>query len=87
LSCTLKTGEFDCILSILQDILKRKKKKVFRTQLGVISPLPLYPKSIHWTDTEEDQPPTVGSLGGQKLALVLSEGEKADDTEPQDVVQ
>ena len=66
---------------------KKKKKKVFRTQLGVISPLPLCPKSIHWTDTEEDQPPTVGSLGGQKLALVLSEGEKADDTEPQDVVQ
>lgn len=86
MSCTLKTGEFDCILSILQDILKRKKK-VFRTQLGVISPLPLCPKSIHWTDTEEDQPQTMGSLGGQKLALVLSEGEKADDTEPQDVVQ
>ena len=38
-SCTLKTGEFDWMLSILQDMLKRKKK-VFRTQLGVISPLP-----------------------------------------------
>ena len=47
----------------------------------------LCPKSKHWIDTEEDQPPTVGSLGGQKLALVLSDGEKADDTEPQDVVQ
>lgn len=56
-------------------------------QLGVISPLPFCPKSIHWTVTEEDQPPTVSSLGGQKLPLVLSEGEKADDTEPQDVVQ
>ena len=71
LSCTLKTGEFHWMLSILQDILKWKKKKVFRTQRGVVSPSPLCPKSTHWTETEEEQPPTVGSLGGQKLLLVL----------------
>ena len=71
LSCTLKTGEFDWMLSILQDILKWKKKKCSGPSEVLSHHHHCVPSQHTGQRQRNKQPPTVGSLGGQKLPLVL----------------